>query len=80
MKTERFLEAEKILQDAGIDYTLHSEKYITADKHDIHSLDAFDPEQLSENDPRLTLIAPDGFKDEADMYEALSYCGLYTGQ
>lgn len=78
-------EIKKALNDEGVEYTIHGGKYITADLKKYEEQggcvsDFADYEQISQNDPRLTLFSARGFDDEKDMYEVLAYCGLYTGQ
>jgi len=80
MKTEKFIEMEKILQEAGIEYTIHANLYLTIDKDEREFIEGLDSDIFSENDPHLVLIAPDGFKDGEDMDSALNFCGLYCGQ
>lgn len=77
------MEKKKILEIlAAVDYTLYGGQYAVIHNEDLGDvLYDLPTERVSQNDPNFTLVSLDReFSDEEDLCEALSYCGLYTGQ
>jgi hypothetical protein len=82
----RIEETKKILRENKIpfktlgDYVLVSIHSRTTDGEEFDLIDHIDADLLVTNDPVTTLILPYVYEEESDVYEALEYCNLYTGQ
>lgn len=80
MKSQ-FNKTKEILKENNIPFSTLGNLYILVDnEYSDELVSLVDFNLIVSNDPNTTLILPHKYDEVDDVYDALQYCNLYTGQ